>query len=571
MKRFPDHHRREVRWNGWSCPSGPGVVSPGRQRRGAVILVVLIVVTLLSLGAYSFSELMLIEYEATSLTMRGSQARMFADSGIEMAATLVANRSDPSTDNLYHDPAQFSIVMQDSEQPRGRGRFSIVVPVENDPTFSRIRFGLMNESARINLLFAASQEDLELGRDMLMVIPGMTEDLADALLDWVDEDEEPRDYGCESEYYVGLNPPVTMPYPGQPLHSLDELLPVRGMSAALLFGEDANRNGLLDSNENDGENPPFDNADDYLDLGFSAYLTIHSRETNRRLDGSERIYLNQTDLQGMYDELVEAYDEDSARFIVAWLAFGPSNDDTILSDTEAASADAGLSADESAQMAQFAQGVATALFAASAGENTVTANGLDLSGGKQYTLRSVFDLVDAEVEATIDGTSQTLKSPWTSDPAAMQGYLPDLLDTLTVSDQETIRGRIDINQARYDVLLSIPGIDEQLASAISGSSMIGPNGEPMSDQLLSRATVGWLLMEGLTDLTTLRELAPYITTRGDVYSGQVIGHFDAGGPQVRMDVTVDASEYPARILFCRDLSYLGPAYPPELLVPVSGQ
>ena len=45
------------------------------------------------------------------------------------------------------------------------------------------------------------------GRELLMGLPGMTEDVADAILDWLDEDEEPREYGVESDYYMGLDPP----------------------------------------------------------------------------------------------------------------------------------------------------------------------------------------------------------------------------------------------------------------------------------------------------------------------------------------------------------------------------
>ena len=34
----------------------------------------------------------------------------------------------------------------------------------------------------------------------------MTEEIADAILDWLDEDEEPREYGAESDYYSSLSP-----------------------------------------------------------------------------------------------------------------------------------------------------------------------------------------------------------------------------------------------------------------------------------------------------------------------------------------------------------------------------
>lgn len=92
------------------------------------------------------------------------------------------------------------------------------------------------------------------------MIPGMTYELADAILDFIDDDETSRTNGCESEYYNGLQPSYSSK--NSPLESLDELLLVRGVSSEYLYGEDFNRNGLLDPNENDGDVTwPPDNAD----------------------------------------------------------------------------------------------------------------------------------------------------------------------------------------------------------------------------------------------------------------------------------------------------------------------
>ena len=42
-----------------------------------------------------------------------------------------------------------------------------------------------------------------------------------------------------------------------------------------LYGEDANLNGILDPNENDGPlNPPNDNQDGILDPGLFEYVTV---------------------------------------------------------------------------------------------------------------------------------------------------------------------------------------------------------------------------------------------------------------------------------------------------------
>jgi len=51
------------------------------------------------------------------------------------------------------------------------------------------------------------------------------------------------------------------------------------MRMDILYGEDANLNGILDANENDGDSsPPYDNRDGRLDPGLMEYFTVYSRE-----------------------------------------------------------------------------------------------------------------------------------------------------------------------------------------------------------------------------------------------------------------------------------------------------
>ena len=80
-----------------------------------------------------------------------------------------------------------------------------------------------------------------------------------------------------------------------------------------------------------------------------------------------------------------------------------------------------------------------------------------------------------------------------------------------------------------------------------------------------RNTAAWILAEGLVDLATLRDLGPYITTGGDIYRFQSIGHFDEGGPTTRMEAMIDATIYPPQISFVRDLTTLGRGYNPSML------
>ena len=83
-----------------------------------------------------------------------------------------------------------------------------------------------------------------------MALPGMTEDVADAILDWIDEDEEPREYGAEAD----IIPACSLPYAPRNAtpETVEELLLVRGVMPELLFGVDVNRNGMQDVNEMSG-------------------------------------------------------------------------------------------------------------------------------------------------------------------------------------------------------------------------------------------------------------------------------------------------------------------------------
>ena len=66
----------------------------------------------------------------------------------------------------------------------------------------------------------------------------------------------------------------------------------------------------------------------------------------------------------------------------------------------------------------------------------------------------------------IEGTKQILESPWSADVGAMEGYLPALLDTLTTVEEMEIAGRINVNQARIEVLLGLPDMTVEIAEAI---------------------------------------------------------------------------------------------------------
>ena len=84
----------------------------------------------------------------------------------------------------------------------------------------------------------------------------------------------------------------------RPLETIEELLSIRWFNGRILYGEDYNRNGYLDSNEDDGPEglfPP-DNGDGILDRGLLPYITILSWDHNWANDNKPRLNINQVGL-----------------------------------------------------------------------------------------------------------------------------------------------------------------------------------------------------------------------------------------------------------------------------------
>jgi hypothetical protein len=181
----------------------------------------------------------------------------------------------------------------------------------------------------------------------------------------------------------------------------------------------------------------------------------------------------------------------------------------------------------------------------------VTRGGIDITAGGQYQITSIWELFGSTASAVVNGGTQTLNSPWPADP------------------NEYIDGRININQARREILMGIPVLDEDLVEKIILAQKLDANGQPAPEVIQAHNTTGWLFFEGLVDIPTMQALDPYFTARGDVYRAQVFGFADGGGPITRLEAMVDGTQKPPRIIFQRDLNDLGHGYSRTQLLPVA--
>ncbi len=512
-----------------------------------VLLMVLIVVTMLALCTLSFAELMLNEHRAAQTASRQSQVRTFAESGAEVARQFL-NRipDDQLTAGGLYDNSQrfFNQLVADDTSPRDKGRFTILAPKIEDTAISGVRYGLQDESARINLATilnydkssgsagnsagnsSDSSSDGEVSaadntnaHAMLMGLPGMTDAIADAILDWIDPDDTPREQGAESETYSNLQPAYAARN-GPPV-SIEELLLVQGVTPELLFGYDAVKMGYSTSDSVTAAISGIGLGDGSMDHGWAQYLTLWSAESTYKSDGTQKINLNQTDLATLYDQLSSALDQPSADFIVAYRLGGGTVD----------------------------------------GSGNLETSTLEDAEARN-TIGSPLDLIGVTVRSTgPNGNQITLKNPFTTDTGAMSNYLPKLFDNCTTISGTSIPGRININQASRTVLLCIPNMTSDMVDQIIANrspDMSAPGAQ--ADQTCP----AWPLIEGIMPLATMKSIIPYINAGGSVYRAQIIGHFDKGNPVARLEVILDATQQPTQVLFWKDISHLPGSFPGEI-------
>ena len=598
-----------------------GAAHAAALRSGTVLLIVLVVVALLALGAYTFAELMTIEAKATATFGREVQARALADSGVDLVSSLLLKRYEPSPKSFYNEPSMFQgVLLRDSTAARGRGRFSVVTSAEWDTSSRTLRFGLTDESSKLNLntlmkLVTAGTVKAADAETALMALPEMTVEIADAIIDWIDTDQTQMQNGAELDYYKSLTPPYATK--DNYLDSLDELLLVKGMTPQLLFGEDTNHNGVLDPNENDGAaSLPLDNADGILQRGWSAYLTIFSREINLRSDGTPRVNINQSDLTALYNAVLAEFDAPTAQFILAYRLFGPTNSGGPVSNSIAstggsvggngggraggtAGGNAGGTACGNAggtaggNAGGTAGGNAGGTAGGNAGGTTggnsggssggraggstggsaggpgggsrnssgsgagSTVGGMDISQGAKYTVLSLYELPGAQTRATMSGRSQMMSSPWKSTVPDMTQNLPIIIEKLSLTDAPYIDGRVNINFACREILIGLPNMTDALVDSIIAEQTKGSSGSTGLDIPPDRLIAGWLVLNGTLTINQLEKLDPLITGRGDVFHVQSVGYFDGGGPMARVEAIIDGTQDPPQVIFMRDLTELG--------------
>ena len=435
------------------------------------------------------------------------QAWASAMSGVQ-AAIRVASSAVPGTTDWQDNPNVFrdQLVLDDGVD---QWFFTVYSPTGSGETVE-VRFGLLDESAKINLNHTGAAD--------LTHIPRMTPAMVQGLKQYLGESRhpgsprrnpdaggtavEPAPGGESASNDLSDNPVVpdlslqTNPFSLADtssgmgashglLSTSEEVLQISGFSRALWFGEDVNLNGHLDPNEDDGdEQYPPDNHDGRLDHGMRQYFTVHSWDPEMTGAGKPRVDLN----------------DPKAELPTTSLPPG------------------------------FTNFVAT------------------LRGAKMK-LNHPADLLGAVIH---------VKDDVGGDVAVASGILPEhlpmILDLFTTGLDDRHDGRVNLNTASSAVLATLPGVDLPLAETIV-STRTGLSPE-------RRLTAAWLVQESVMDIDRFKGLAPSLTTRACQFHFFVLGYGTPSGRFCVVEASIDVAGREPQITYLRDITRLGLPFRP---------
>lgn len=169
-----------------------------RFRKGSALIAILWIVSILSLAIFSATQFLFIELESESNASSLFQAELLADRGIAIASHSAVKKGDRLL-----------------AQTMKGGSFNARISSEGD-------------RLNLNTLLENAEADRIVLEELFYQWGLRTEDavdVVDALIDWVDEDDENTNVGAERSYYYGLDR-INHPF-NRPFERLNEVLLVR--------------------------------------------------------------------------------------------------------------------------------------------------------------------------------------------------------------------------------------------------------------------------------------------------------------------------------------------------------
>jgi type II secretory pathway component PulK len=218
------------------------------QRRGVIFIITLALIVVLSALLLVYAQEMRTEASASAnelATARADTVEQGAEQWVmaqcetfttPLSGNTIASNIGFGQTDLTTIPAAGLVV---GDPAKGGGYFWLLSPNPTDD--QNYYFGIVDESAKLNLSVATDDQTINL--------PNMTQEAADCITDWCSTGESPTGSdGAKSSYYEGLGAEA-YDCKDTALDTLDELLLVKGVTPALMWGVDLNRDGVIDATE----------------------------------------------------------------------------------------------------------------------------------------------------------------------------------------------------------------------------------------------------------------------------------------------------------------------------------
>ncbi|MFO8008150.1 MAG: helix-hairpin-helix domain-containing protein [Candidatus Brocadiia bacterium] len=423
-----------------------------RGRRGVALVMVLWMMTIICAVALEVSLATRLRLQATRNGGESLRAFYLARAGVErVLSELAAVRDEPLSlaDLRQSEGRQYANV------ELGGGTYTLLADAGGE-SGEALEFGVDDTCAALNVNTADEQ--------VLRKLPGMSPELAAGIVALREERDQ--------------------------IYELEDLLLLNAADPELLFGEDRNQNGILDPEEDDGdESPPHDDADGVLDRGIARYLTCRSAVRNTDAEGQQRVDLNEADAEELVRRL-EGVSQQQAQSIVQHRG--------------------------NSELENIAQLLDVKLVRPRRQESN--GNGDGDNGDQQGEQPQQEQRPHGRPGPQRDGGEEQYET--TDQDAFSTADFKRIADQVTVTDEEVLSGRVNVNTAPAEVLACLPGLNGDLAVKIVARRR----------QRAFRSAADLLDVEGLS-ADKLKEVCGHLCVRSDVFRVRSYGVLNTGSGQ----------------------------------------
>ncbi|MCC6797653.1 MAG: type II secretion system minor pseudopilin GspK [Candidatus Hydrogenedentes bacterium] len=227
--------------------------NPRGNDEGVALLLALLFIVLLTVLVVEYAYETQVDTSLVAANLRDYQAQVAAKSAVAMGvsiltADVMATQGENATGRRSTGSSSTRTGSGSSDDPSVGGAqydsldeawaFGIPFQTLNNGIMQCTiddEFGKINLNALIDSRRQEPNQTLEQAMRFLLEARGAEEDPTDAILDWIDSDDDPRPNGAETDYYQSLE----IPYPckNAPLGSVEELLLIRGITPEVFFGD----------------------------------------------------------------------------------------------------------------------------------------------------------------------------------------------------------------------------------------------------------------------------------------------------------------------------------------------